>query len=83
MCVCVCVCVCVFTQYSEDKGPVLVIHQPQFHLSPVEDGKNTEALSRCRGTNNLAKYCIVGHSSHANLAHFLHYLHSICTHTAT
>ena len=35
---------------DEEKGPVLVIHQPLLHFSPAKKNKKSEALQRCRGT---------------------------------
>ncbi|CAI8003907.1 hypothetical protein GBAR_LOCUS3797, partial [Geodia barretti] len=37
-------------QSPEEKGPVLVIHQPLFHVSPLaKDQLSAEALSKCKG----------------------------------
>ena len=37
-------------QSPEEKGPVLVIHQPLFHVSPLaKDLLSAEALSKCKG----------------------------------
>ena len=36
---------------EDQKGPVLVIHQPLFHVSPLAKGQlSAEALSKCKGT---------------------------------
>ena len=44
-------------QSPEEKGPVLVIHQPLFHVSPLaKDQLSAEALSKCKGAVHTYLY---------------------------